>query len=1584
MIPFLAIPTGLAVGGFSQDPLDHPIAGLIGAGIGATTAYNMVYHKRITPISSTGYSISYNRSGISSELMNQRLTTGVRDRIDMRVGALDRSFKNFDRRKNKVIMLQYKWKHAFEDPSTPPSILEGYKNDVKKGFDLVNKTSGIYNERLNRQALAVNNINTILTHRGIVTTNPITNYGDIKNLLANTQSLDTFRAVNDGLSLNTRMTAIEAAPGPSARDAWVTKISNKDAYGDRVNQLAAHFRNSLGHNNEDALQKARGIATGMAGHDYSVIDGMLSVTVGGKNIEMPLTGHTQGATRFSKVGNTFYASKRVNPFLGLLSKDPSDLYDKDIEHIFGTRNLDSLAAKELDPEELLSMFRKTYSDDGVAFEKFNEYIRSMKEYSQAETHLGSMSMSSLTGMTDDNFSLHTKMVSAHSVDFMKTLREKDKAYVLGDVETIGQVSGGTPYQAEMARIYETLHYKFKENPLAGQGVNTIGRYTSRINGNLAIPNAIFPTAERGNDAQLLRPYIGDNTYAASRFDVDKEVGRWISKTYGGHLSLDDGAGLISDKFIDRVEESQYQKFSIHQSASGRYIVAEDLANIIKETDPVEKKKLMEELIPSDFVFGFDKNGSAIKVGNVYTGAKVHNVEIKNGKIDITLKSTFSGKTQNWLKLYGVSSKAGYTRVDSGTIKKIQAVQQSIRFGVANVSSDGVLSWNAAGATKELKESLAKVGNHNYTADDFVKHTQNMLDDIQSPPHMAAMDNLFAKDAELILGASEGGNDILSDMLNPSRMVAAKDKLAKQVRASGADVTDPIFAHHLGILEGKETGYINNAKAALFMLAQTDYKGNADITHTLGSLIDRKGLGDKYHTMLNSLKGGERFFSDRSGALADLNKILDATITHKSSMMNLTTHVATDLGEGLHGIGNVGSMSWLERDQLLASGYTQSMIDKITTPNQDALFELKAIQSMEENGAVLPKGAKTKHAAELANIFDKDMESRTNTLKGIYGTVGDFVSYGLDLPEGYGGAIRSVPIPLVDTNRSGLFEQDTDTLLKSLDKSRKEVVQMDIMYSRSNDLQRRAMSESYTKALQKMESIHAQLMKGEGNIIKSASKRTMEGSSFMTARSIGGNFAEFMEGRDMPGVAINEETGRILGKRSGQEMEWRDLDKGIKQAFVKGTDLPYTVLMSREPAQGAFSVLAAHVFQDTNSRLETNHAGIANLSNHNDSMYHKGMMGDFDYDAIKVASMNFADPDERLRLENINAAYRSGFNEAKEMIAQLTPKGKNREKAMLGSFGDFNSFMSHQMFSGYKGKQRKFLAAHSTDMAMNMTEALQRHLKSLGLADEEMARRSIMGRTVIHNMTEAMLKSAHRSSNELKESGSVSAIEHMRAAYKDLAGGKTSAFDEKMRASMSALFATDFVPGGDAEARYNATQSDIINGAISHAQEIEREGGRIQDFRGARSMSEIFDNLSDFASSGRVPAEKDTGKAARMRAMGRSSRGFTSHIKRNILANKKPLFFGGLALAATAMTLGAEKPEMTKESLPYQTSDGILPPLQSENAHVYKKSAFNKTANVRGQYRHDGAKKSSMERTAFGPKGEGRTNITIRDKRERSY
>ncbi len=47
----LKLLTGAAIGGLSQDPLDHPIAGILGSGIGAATAYYSSYSKVVSPFS---------------------------------------------------------------------------------------------------------------------------------------------------------------------------------------------------------------------------------------------------------------------------------------------------------------------------------------------------------------------------------------------------------------------------------------------------------------------------------------------------------------------------------------------------------------------------------------------------------------------------------------------------------------------------------------------------------------------------------------------------------------------------------------------------------------------------------------------------------------------------------------------------------------------------------------------------------------------------------------------------------------------------------------------------------------------------------------------------------------------------------------------------------------------------------------------------------------------------------------------------------------------------------------------------------------------------------------------------------------------------------------------------------------------------------------------------------------------------------------------------------------------------------------------------------------------------------------------
>ena len=229
------------------------------------------------------------------------------------------------------------------------------------------------------------------------------------------------------------------------------------------------------------------------------------------------------------------------------------------------------------------------------------------------------------------------------IEFMKTLRKTDEGFRLGDVDKIGKTTNGVPGQSEMARIYETMHYTFNSNPLEGQGVNIIGRYTSMINGKGgSIPNAIFPTAERGSDTQLLRPYIDSKYHQAGRFDIDKNVGRWISRQFGGQLSIDDGSGIVNADFMARMNEAQYQRFTIPRSPTGKFITNEHISSILKETDPAEKARLMAMSIKNDDVLGFDINKKKITVGSVYSDATVNDISIDHTGMHITLKSTFKG------------------------------------------------------------------------------------------------------------------------------------------------------------------------------------------------------------------------------------------------------------------------------------------------------------------------------------------------------------------------------------------------------------------------------------------------------------------------------------------------------------------------------------------------------------------------------------------------------------------------------------------------------------------------------------------------------------------------------------------------------------------------------------------------------------------------------------------------------------------------------------------------------------------------------------------------------------------------------
>ena len=280
--------------------------------------------------------------------------------------------------------------------------------------------------------------------------------------------------------------------------------------------------------------------------------------------------------------------------------------------------------------------------------------------------------------------------------------------------------------------------------------------------------------------------------------------------------------------------------------------------------------------------------------------------------------------------------------------------------------------------------------------------------------------------------------------------------------------------------------------------------------------------------------------------------------------------------------------------------------------------------------------------------------------------------------------------------------------------------------------------------------------------------------------------------------------------------------------------------------------------------------------------------------------------------------------------------------------------------------------------------------------EEKMLRSIKGRTVVHNLTETLIKSAHRSVQSMKDNRGISEIETLQDAYRSLLKGDTEQYRAKTSKAMHSLLgsktmenidASNATPQQKAQAKadYKLAIDDIIEGNIENHRQIELGGGRVKDARKVNNFGDMLDNLQKIVSSGTMDVEDfaDTG-TNKIKSVASRARSMYDNASRNIYKNRKPIAIGLAALGISAATLGAEKPEMTKESIPVSNSDHILPALQSENAPVYKKQGYGRAANIGGEYRRGPNDTAAIRRAIFGDKGSPRTNINIRDKRQNRY
>ena len=1556
---------GGAVGGLSQDPFENPFSAVLGAGIGAMSAMNMVYHKRISPVSKKGSLIEFDYRKTSKLIMDEksktqaldnlhvhsqriakleamvaRRTTRYNDEIDY-INSTRKSIElSKQKRKEQLIRIVNKNKIADKTHGSKLTAALGAfsvdnirasvpNNEValsaieqaQKNADKIQIKIDSLKEYIDRRKIYEQNIQELAKNRGI---NPF----DIAKLDKSNITEEIASVINDAKKMGTNRLVSVSNPTTETISSTIrkTSVSGNFKTQQRLDAIKKHLIDVMGHSEKSAERKSRMLELGLKGKDFDLVDSSLVIRDTNGSRRMPLTSHTKGITRFSKIDGTFYISSGVNPF-GLDMVDKRSSLTSDIAEAIGTNDIDILPKIRFDPEEYIAFFAADKNADAVGLT--NDFVRKNLEYIQGEAHLGDVSLEELIKFTDQDFTPHARHESAHSLGYMKAIREKNGQISMVDVQTIGREVNGRPTQSQASLILDMFRNKYGVNPMEAQPVNTIGRYVNpelldRFHETLGT----FPSADRGYDAQLSRGYTTSDHMLMNRYDINEDWAKKLALEFGDQYSIDDGAGLISRSAAAKIQAEGYQTFEIHRSKfTGEYLVNSDIAEILA-ADKSRRQDLIDKMkIHADTVLGYDKDMNAVKIGNVFTNGRIHSISESDGKLTLRVKSKFDGLNENWIKLFGAGSKGGYTVVPD-----------------------------------DVFENMKKL--------------MNVTDDI-----------------DMIAGQSETGNKILAKLIDGTaeEKDSALKSLIEQIESS--DIKQPYldnqyFSKHLGILKNTASSSDDIAKSALFMLMQTDFKGNTDLATSIEYATNDASVIHDLKQLTSD--GGRIFHAQRDMAQQKLDSIVNSVDIRK--MRTLRTAVSTDLGGGLHGVGNVGSMSWIEQAQLRSYGASLDFINAISTPNNDALFELSMIQSSAQKSSSVTEADKIARANDIVGLFDLHPEQRFVAADMYRDRSMSHVLHNLTIPEGYEGIIKSVPIPFVETNRSGIYEQETGDLLKAMDAKRKSLIRMDLEYTAADERKRKVLAPKYIEELSAFEKSIRQSVTGESSIIKEVSKRQMEGSAFLRARSIGGKFAEAMEGEKYPGIVLSQSQAIELAKRAGIEadvsIEAFGDDGYGKLMFHDGKEFrAFNTLTSREPSQGAYSILGTEVYIAPEGMLKDGEVGIANTK-HNP--FKTGQFTDFDYDMLKVASANFQggfkDLEEHTAfVKKLMDAQVEAFGDAETMALALSRKGNKASTVMHSSLMSELDYISHQSFSSLKSKQRKFLASHTTDLSMNLTEALSRHLNATVTDPAELMKRSIMGRTLIHNITESLLKSAHRSSLDLQNAAGISEIESLKAAYAKLHNktGKAGEFEADFKKATTSLFGANMTD--DVKAIYDSAMSDVTSAAKAHVEEIEANRGRIQDFRGARTFDQIIEETQKYAKTGELTTRPGEEIPEILDGFRRKASNAFHHIKRNIIANKKPIGLGLAGLAATALVFGGDKPEMTKESLPFETSDGILPPLQSENAQVFKKKSFDnrRSTNIKGSYKEKGASSSRLKRDTFGHKN-GRTNITIRDKRDSSY
>ena len=1435
-----AILAGGALGAYTSDITENPITGIVSTGIGAAMGGLTILPKtnsvREMVSVATGIALDTN------EILNRAASNKVPQHEEV--------LKKYHTYIDNITQLHTRVASGINVTDADKALLSGYSTNLNNIPEVLrDRFPGIQNNALSDPIGFLNSLKNISDKDTITKILP---------LLSNKDEL----FVSNLHSQSTNIPRFEKGPRQLIREG------NK---GDMVKQLSEIFQTQMGNSIEEAQAKAAMFVNRAKG-SIVVEDGNVVLNdIDNRSVKVPVTAYDKNGVRYHNTGNGKLTSvKGFSPFV-LLKKN-----DIPLTHNGITRQITSEEVlKGMSPEMMIDFLGKDKPISSLLDNIKRHHAYDSREVGEEFfTGKGVFEAKSATFINNSN-TVTTDTVLNSEYGEVNSNRPFRKLSLISTESNI---------VSELQSVKNNLgHILGEGSRFAGVGIS--GNSSTDMQGQRLSTISMFAQLERnpgGATARDVLPTVESYGTKAVHdvFDVKGADRLYSSAQVFEKLDIKDEKAFnaLSTALLGDNSSVLADGFGLYNRKHGDMFANKSIKDVVipMSTSTIIKDKVLFEAIESGDINGYIQTNGPIQVGNgtlaytpdgreigigrQHTSGGIVNAFIKNNnELVLRTETVFHPNQENLVKLFSVGSKALAKGVSEKDFNLLTALGSLLNTGQVTYQDDMLkIGENATDAVKNLfvinKRQVDGLGIDQIRA---LKDNKDFMD-------------LFSKKTvSLITSASRTGMDTLQDMLgnlNHSLMQSTGaptgQAISHQISAitgfltaetkASEDITAHVTSNLLKPLYKAQRG-----KASVKDLARLKTYYEKGI---IPQAIDNKSTGTLIEDAVKHVSGAfrsaldvEKFLAKdikvRKQAMNDLYRFVDAAAVHEDLKYGFSTAIgSTYKGSAGVGAGNRARVSWNAYRTMRDAGYSKEQLSWLGSVDNPLHYEMQGLLSETTRGGnkafnSIIKGQEDRAETLLHNSLPEERLTKfTNTFKDFAHNENPYLTYDLSYDK---SEIKSLNFSLNSSNRSGKYEIGDKIITKELDKQRLNIMSLDIQYTAATGKEKARLENELAYTLDKYNKYSTGMFGGDNNILKNSLSLYTDQSKIRMAQPIGGVAKDLIESveRNADGsykaisntAFMSQEGIDDLSKQLGVQTIYKDHSdpkyKGLKFAGYLDDDgkfVPYSLMNTREPAQGRLSSQLMDVMLDTSLKDGANSVYLAQ----GQYGFTVGQNGDFDQDTFQSINRKLS-RHQYDELSKVSQTIRESHKPHLNIEGDMSPKSQKKGVKTLSAFKDIEEFDAYQVQASAKGKIRKNLSPFATIMATHYNTAL-----ALEYGDD-IDKKTLAGIGTYRSI-ENLIKSSHIDTDSLVKGGTTHPIEELSIAREKYLrqGGTVEEYKGVMEKHLPGIL------GQDLENPAKAELNKSVDKAVELIVNAELKQSKVID-RGANSPLDI-DRLSDRA------------------------------------------------------------------------------------------------------------------------------------------